>query len=258
MDLRMDGKVVLLTGGSRNIGAAAVELFGESGATVVTCARDEGELESVAARVRASTGATVMTVAMDLSQPEAPHQLAEAALERFGRVDTFVHNAFYNQMRADADMLRITSRQWELSFRLNVTAPYEIAQRVIPGMVERGEGSIVTVLSTACFSVLPPYAAYAASKAGLWQLTRYLAVGCAPSVRVNAVCPGTTPVDTDDERTDWARLLTRVPLARPGRALDSARAILFLASDAAAYTTGQVLFADGGRASLGHFDPGAN
>lgn len=244
-------RVVLITGGSRNIGAAAALKFAEAGAAVVICARGREELDATAEDIRATTGAEVLAVAADLARQDGPDLVVGAALDRYGRVDTFVHNAFYNAMSAGDELFSLEPRHWDLAFRLNVTAAYDIARLVAPGMADRGTGSIVTVLSTACFTVLSPYVAYAASKAGLWQLTRYLAVELAPAVRVNAVCPGTTPADASDRRTDWDALLAKVPLRRLGTAEDSARAIVHLASDAASYTTGQVLFADGGRAALG-------
>src|SRR6058998_6762 len=113
-------------------------------------------------------------------------------------------------------------------------------------MAGRG-GSIVNILTTAAFLPLSPMAPYGVTKSALWTLTRYLAKECAPSVRANAITPGTTSADGAVTFASWHTALPHVPLARMGLARETAEAVLFLASDASSYTTGQNLFVDGGR-----------
>jgi NAD(P)-dependent dehydrogenase (short-subunit alcohol dehydrogenase family) len=125
--------------------------------------------------------------------------------------------------------------------------PFQLSKGCARRMLAGRGGSIVNVLTTAAFLPLSPMAPYGVTKAALWTMTRYLAKECAPTVRVNAVCPGTTSADGSVTFASWYTALPQVPLGRMGLADETAKAVLFLASDASSYTTGQNLFVDGGR-----------
>jgi NAD(P)-dependent dehydrogenase (short-subunit alcohol dehydrogenase family) len=136
---------------------------------------------------------------------------------------------------------------WRDAVEVNVTAPFELCRACVPGMRARGRGAVINVLSTAAFAVVPPMLAYGAMKSALWTMTKYLARECAPQVRVNAICPGTVQEGAEMKVASWSKLLPLTALGRVGDPDELACAALFLASDAASYTTGQVIFVDGGR-----------
>ena len=139
---------------------------------------------------------------------------------------------------------------WRNAVELNVTTPFDLCQAFVPGMRARGHGAVINLLSTAAFAVVPPMLAYGAMKSALWTLTKYLARECAPEVRVNAICPGTVQEGGAMKVPTWSKLLPLTALGRVGDSNELAGAALFLASDASNYTTGQVIFVDGGRVML--------
>ena len=242
---RLDGRVALVTGASRNIGAAISRGLAEAGAELILNARTAAPLEALAGELRAA-GARVATVAADLSLADDRARLIDAA---GGRVDVLVNNATGGGRPARS--LETTPAQWRDALEVNVAAPFELSRAVVPGMQARGRGAIVNVLSTAAFVVVPPMLAYAAMKSALWTMTRYLARECAPAVRVNAVCPGTVQEGGALKVPSWAALLPQTALGRVGEPDEVAAAVLYLACDASSYTTGEVVFVDGGRVLAG-------
>jgi NAD(P)-dependent dehydrogenase (short-subunit alcohol dehydrogenase family) len=244
---RLDGRTALVTGASRNIGAAISRAFAEAGATLIVNARDADALQAHAAELRSRFGVPVTAVAADLSIAGERARLIDA-VAGLGAVDVLVNNAT-SSGRPDS-MLATTPEQWQSAIEVNVTAPFELSRAVIPGMQARGRGAIINVLSTAAFHVVPPMLAYGAMKSALWTMTKYLARECAPAVRVNAICPGTVQAGGELKVPSWAKLLPLTALGRVGDAEELAATALYLASDASSYTTGQVVFVDGGRVML--------
>ena len=242
---RLDGRTALITGASRNIGAAISRAFAEAGAGLVINARTAAPLEACADALRERYGAPVLAVAADLSQPAERARLIETVARAGLEIDVLVNNATGGG-RPDRG-LETTPEQWRDALEVNVTAPFELSRAFVPGMQARGRGTIVNVLSTAAFAVVPPMLAYGAMKSALWTMTRYLARECAPAVRVNAICPGTVQEGGALKVPSWAQLLPRTALGRVGDPDELAAAALFLASDASSYTTGEVVFVDGGR-----------
>ncbi len=242
---RLDGRVALVTGASRNIGAGISRMLAEAGAALILNARTAAPLAALAEELRARHGVRVTTLAADLSQAEGRARLVAAAADR---VDVLVNNATGGGRPEHS--LATTSAQWREAMDVNVMAPFELCGAVVPGMRGRGRGTIVNVLSTAAFTVVPPMLAYAAAKSALWTMTRYLARECAPAVRVNAVCPGTVQEGGGFKVPSWETLVPQTALGRVGAPEEVAAAVLYLASDASSYTTGQVLFVDGGRVML--------
>jgi NAD(P)-dependent dehydrogenase (short-subunit alcohol dehydrogenase family) len=246
---RLDGRTALVTGASRNIGAAISRAFAEAGAGLVLNARTPAPLEAAAHTLRERYGVPVLAVAADLAQAGERARLLDAIAAAGLAIDVLVNNATSGG-RPDSG-LATSAAQWREAMAVNVTAPFELCRAVIPGMQARGRGAVINVLSTAAFAVVPPMLAYAAAKSALWTMTRYLARECAPAVRVNAICPGTIQEGGALKVPSWATLLPRTALHRVGDPDELACAALFLASDAASYTTGEVVFVDGGRVMTG-------
>lgn len=246
---RLDGRTALITGASRNIGAAISRAFAEAGAGLVINARTPEPLEACAGALRQRYGVPVLAIAADLSQPAERARLIETVATAGLAIDVLVNNATSGG-RPDSG-LATSAEQWRQAIEVNVAAPFELCRAVIPGMQARGRGAVINVLSTAAFAVVPPMLAYGAMKSALWTMTRYLARECAPAVRVNAICPGTIQEGGALRVPSWAALLPRTALNRVGDPDELAGAALFLASDAASYTTGEVVFVDGGRVRTG-------
>ena len=229
-------RVVIVTGGSRGVGAGIVEAFVAAGAHVVTCGRNE-------AAVR---GAVFVTA--DVRQPDEATRVIEAAVERFGRLDVLVNNAGGGPHRMAADM---SPRFIEAILALNLIAPLYCAQAAHKVMADQeGGGSIVNVSSVSAIRPSPGASVYGAAKAGLINLTGTLAVEWAPAVRVNCVSAGLLETDAGDEHyggpEGLIRVAATVPLGRMGVPHDVAQACLFLASDAADYVSGANLVLHGG------------
>jgi NAD(P)-dependent dehydrogenase (short-subunit alcohol dehydrogenase family) len=229
-------RVVVVTGGSRGVGAGIVAAFGEAGAHVVTCGRHEAEVE----------GAVFMTADVRKA-PEAERVVAKA-VEHFGRLDVLVNNAGGSPhvMAADA-----SPRFVEAVVGLNLLAPLWCAQSAHKVMaVQEDGGCILNVASVSGMRPSPGASAYGAAKAGLINLTATLAVEWAPLVRVNCVTAGLLDTGAGDDFYGGAEGMERaaatVPLGRMGTPADVAQACLFLASSAASHISGANLVVDGG------------
>lgn len=238
------GKVALVTGGARRVGAAITRRLHAAGANVLIHYRDsetdaaklEGELNALRPR---SAG----KVKAELLAPVAPRALVGGALESFGRLDLLVNNAsaFFA-----VPVGGMEPSHWEELIGSNLRAPLFIAQQAAPELAKH-EGSIVNIVDIHAERPLRGYALYSIAKAGLAAATRSLAVELAPRVRVNGVAPGAIawPEDGQFADAERERILATTPLARLGSPDDIARAVHFLAC--APYVTGQILAVDGGR-----------
>jgi NAD(P)-dependent dehydrogenase (short-subunit alcohol dehydrogenase family) len=246
------GKVALVTGASRGIGAAAAEAFAAAGASVVLAARDQRALDAVAERLRAR-GAQAVAVSTDVGDPDAIARLHARADEAFGRLDIAFNNAagggHYPTPLAD-----VAVEDFDSAYRINLRGTFCCMKHQIPLMLRGGGGAIVNMSSTAGVSGLRGLAAYATTKHGIIGMTRIAALDYADQgVRVNAVAPGT--IDTEklaqipDDRRAW--LKERIPMGRLGTTADVAQAVVWLCSDQSAYVTGTTLLIDGGRLAGG-------
>jgi NAD(P)-dependent dehydrogenase (short-subunit alcohol dehydrogenase family) len=247
-DFRLDGQVALVTGASRNIGAAIALAFSEAGSDLVLVARGADGLAAIAERIAAAhPGRRVLTVAGDVSVPGDVSRLAARALGEFGVVDTVVNNAATTGTPAPS--LEVADGAMEDVFRTNVFAPFRVIQAFAPAMLESGRGgSIINVLSGAGFLPVPRTLPYGASKAALWLMTRSLAVELAPSIRVNALVPGLVTEDGEPLYEGQQQMVeATVPFGRMGRADEIAGAAVYLASPAASYTSGAVIACNGAR-----------
>lgn len=239
------GKVALVTGAARRVGRAiALELAERGAAIAVHHHRSRAEADALVAELRVA-GRDARALAADLRDPAGCHRLVDDAVAWKGRLDVLVNNAatFDRVAFLDPDEAR-----WETAWRdalaVDLTAPARLCRRAAPVLATH-HGVIVNVLDVAVWQSWPHYTAHGAAKAGLTWLTRTLAVALAPQVRSVGVAPGIAefPDDLDDEAR--RRLVSRVPLGRPGTPEELARAVAYLVT--AEYVNGTVLVVDGGR-----------
>lgn len=243
----LDGRVAVVTGGTRGLGAGFAEALGDAGASVVILGRDATAAEGVLERLR-DNGTDAQFVAADVThQADIDTALAES-LKAFGRVDILVNNA---GACVHAPALDVTPEEWRHVMGVNVDAVWLCSQTFGRHFVAQGAGTIVNIGSMSGFIVNRPQwqPAYNASKAAVHHLTRSLAAEWAPhGVRVNALAPGyiktdMSPVDDPGFRRHW---IDDAPMQRYGTVEELAPAVVFLASDASSFVTGSVLVADGG------------
>jgi NAD(P)-dependent dehydrogenase (short-subunit alcohol dehydrogenase family) len=247
---RLEGRVAVVTGASSGIGAGLAEALAGAGAHLVLAARREEALQALAKRLGESHGVETLVVPCDVARDADLERLVEAARARFERMDVLVNNAGINEIVPAEDESEET---WRRVLDVNLTGAFLCAQRVGREMLAAGSGSIVNVASVLGLvaSAQIKQASYVASKAGLVGLTRELAGQWARrGVRVNALAPGwfetemTAEMFGDERSLRWIR--SRDPMGRAGRVDELAGPLLFLASDASSYVTGQVLAVDGG------------
>ena len=244
---RFDSKVIVVTGGSRGIGLAAARAFAAEGARVVIASIDSDDGEKAAAAAAGS----VVHITIDVSREADVASVFKEILGRFGRLDVLVNNAgIYIQ----GDVAATPAADWDRLMQINLTGAFLCTKYALDALAE-SRGAIVNVASEAGLVGIKGQVAYNVSKAGMIGLTRSCAVDFADrGVRVNCVCPGTTLTPLVEEAVGRAadpvaakRHLEEIrPLNRLGKAEEIASAILYLASDEAAYATGAVLSIDGG------------
>ena len=240
----LEGRVALVTGASRGIGRAIALRLAASGAAVVGGARGD-HAEAVRQEIE-QAGGTAVAVTLDVTDPASVSAAAGTALDRFGRIDILVNNA---GIVRDQLLMRMKREDWDAVVATNLTSAYACCQAVLRPMLKRRAGRIVTIASVVGQSGNPGQANYAASKAGLIGFSKSLAQEVASrGITVNVVAPGMIETDMTaalDERARTA-LLDRIPMRRLGSPDDVAGAVCFLASDEAAYITGQVFGVNGG------------
>jgi len=241
----VDGKVALVTGGSRGIGFAIADLLAREGARVAICARNIDRAQDAAAQLRDS-GLDVQAFQANVGDPDSVINLVKEVLSRHSRIDVLVNNA---GVTADALLLRMKDDQWNQVIQTNLTGVFHCTKAVAKQMLKQRWGRIISISSVAGLAGNPGQANYAASKAGMIGFTKSVARELASrGITANVVAPGFIVTDMTESVSEQTRaeLLERIPLGRFGSAEDVARAVVFLASEGAGYITGQVIQVDGG------------
>jgi dehydrogenase/reductase SDR family member 4 len=245
---RLDGRVALVTGGSRGIGRAVAVALAQAGADVVVAARKAQDLDSVAEEVR-SLGRRGLAVPAHLARRADIDRLFESTLEAFGRLDVLVNNAATNPVFGP--LADIEEDAWDRIMALNVKGYLLAAQRAARAMAPLGRGVIINMASTAGLRASPGLGAYSVSKAAVIMLTRVLGRELGPlGIRVNGIAPAL--IETRFSEALWKNpeildgYLKSTPLGRAGQPEEVGGAVVYLCSDAASYVTGQTLLLDGG------------
>jgi len=247
--LPMSGRVALVAGASRGIGAATAEAFAAAGAAVVLAARDTTALKAVADGIEAR-GGRALAVGADVTDADSMHHLVEAALSAFGRLDAAFNNASAGPM--PAPLADIDPDEFDAGIATNIGGTFLGMKFQIPAMLASGGGAIVNMASIAGLNGTANLAAYVAGKAGIIGLTKVAALDYADQgIRVNVVAPGpilTYHLEAAGPQAQRGAALS-TPMRRVGTTAEVARAVLWLCSDESSFITGTVLPIDGGQAA---------
>lgn len=246
IDFNMQDKVVLITGGSRGLGRAMSLGFAERGANIAIVSRKIESCEATAKEVEA-LGVKAFPIAAHVGKWDELDAMVEAVYGEFGKVDVLINNAGMSPQYPSLD--EVSEALFDKVISVNLKGPFRLSANIAKRMQTMGGGSIINISSTASVSASPGSEPYGAAKAGLNAITRSFAYAYGPQVRVNCIMAG--PFLTDISKA-WdmdafnARAATTIPMKRGGQPNEIVGAALYLASDAASFTTGAVLAVDGG------------
>lgn len=248
MPVSGEKRTVAVTGGARGIGEAITETFLDQGCRVAILDNDPEALDRHAAR---STGGALLTVGTDVADEASVAEAFTRLDHQWGGIDVLCNNAGVSIRR---DVLDTSAAEWNKVLAVNLTGAFYAGRQAALRMRARGRGTIINTASVSGLVGMPHYAAYNASKAGLIELTKTMALELAPTVRVNAVCPGyvLTPMQEAEYTAQrLAECAAAIPLGRLGTPREIAGLVSYLASDAAAFITGQSFVIDGGESAGG-------
>lgn len=244
----LEGKVALVTGAGRNLGRAIALYLAEAGAAVALAARSLPEAEKAAAEI-GSRGGKALAVTMDVTRFSQVEAAVQQVVAEFGRIDILVNNA---ATRSHTPLIEMSEQEWRNVIDTNLTGAFLCCKAVGPHMIRQGGGRVINISSRAGSRGRADITAYCASKGGLDQLTRALALEWAPyRILVNGVAPGIINTDRSYEGSTAIPTIPRariegIPLKRAAEMADILPLVLYFASEASSYTTGQVVLVDGG------------
>ena len=248
---KFEGKVAIVTGGAAGIGGAASRLLAEQGASVLIADVNMPEAEANAETIR-GVGGTAETLFTNVGRHEDIATMVQTAIDRWGRLDILVNNAFSPTDEGDGDALSVTEDAWDAGMATLVKAHFLAAKYAVPHMRASGGGSIVNISSVHGLLMAPRKLIYEAGKSAVIGVTKQMAIDFGPDgIRVNAICPGHIVTERQQERWDenpsgLQYFEDQYPVRRTGTPLDIANAVSFLCSDEASFITGHALVVDGG------------
>ncbi len=257
MELGLNEKIALVCGASAGLGYASAHALAAEGAQVVACSRDSANIESAAERINADTGAAVTPTVCDVSDPDAVEQLVNSTHERFGRIDVVVSNAGGPPGGLFSDL---DPEQWERAYKLTLQSTLNLCRHALPIMESQGSGVVLVITSLAAKQPIAGLVTSNVFRAGLTGLIKSIADEYGPKgIRANTVCPGYTRTERLTDLAEeiagregikiekvFARWENLAPLRRLGLPEEIGAAVAFLASERAAFITGQHLAVDGG------------
>ena len=245
---RLDGRLALITGGSKGLGKSMALGLAQAGATTIICSRNQDTCKSVAAHIADQTGQESIGMAMDVAREDDVEKVFKSAVERFGRLDILINSAGIN-IRRPIEELEL--EEFQQVMETNLTGSWLCCRAAASIMKQQGSGSVINIGSTLSAVGIAERTPYCSSKAGVLGLTRVLALEWAPfGVRCNAICPGPFLTEMNrpllDNSAKTQVVIGKTALNRWGELHEIRGAALFLASDASTYVTGAALFIDAG------------
>ena len=241
--MRLEKRVVLVTGGAKRIGRSLALALARRGARVVVNYRYSSEDAEAAVREILALGGEALAVPGDVSKASEVDRMVHAAVERFGRIDVLVNNA---AVYFKTPFAQLTEADWDLTFGINLKGTFLCARAVAPGMLERGEGKIINFADWAGMRPYRDYLPYCVSKAGVVALTQALAQELAPAVQVNCIAPGPILLPEDVDEDEREKIIRATPLQRLGSPEDVIQTVLYLI-EGTDFVTGGTYLVDGGR-----------
>ncbi len=244
--MRLNGKVAIVTGGGSGMGRAIALAYAKEGAKVAVADINIEAARETVAQLQAQTQAEAFPVQVDVTRKAQTVEMAQAVLQRFGRIDVLVNNAGARCLKGFLDH---TEEDWHRMIDINLTGHFFCSQAVVPSMLKTGKGKIINLASIAAHTGRPDRVAYVAAKAGVMGLTRAMAMDLrGKNICVTAISPGSiaTPMNqaaATSTEVDWGR---ETVIGRWGRAEDVAHAAVFLGSDESDYITGSEIAVEGG------------